>query len=364
MTTLKDLGEDALIERLKELFSESHNDAATGVILSIGDDAAVTEPTPGRHIVSSTDILIEGIHFSKDWSPPYLLGRKAVSTSVSDIAAMGGEARHLLLSIALPGETEISFIEELYRGIMDEAARYSVSVVGGNTSASPGPTIISTTVMGEVDDGRAVKRSGASVGEIIYVTGTLGSSALGLRLLQAGGATPSEPHNENPYDDGPYASALMRHLAPQARLDAGLALSRSGAATSMMDLSDGLQTDLPRLTSASGVGAVIQSALLPVSAELREWAEKNPGGESAAGLTSAELTVMKLAIGGGEDYELLFTAPEGAVTTEVAEEAGVPITAIGEVVEAAKGVAFLGEDGKALPRVESAFSHFHTSLDD
>ena len=355
MTTLKELGEDALIERLKELFSESHNDAATGVILSIGDDAAVTEPTPGRHIVSSTDILIEGIHFSKDWSPPYLLGRKAVSTSVSDIAAMGGEARHLLLSIALPGETEISFIEELYRGIMEEAARYSVSVVGGNTSASPGPALISTTVIGEVDDGRAVKRSGASVGEIIYVTGTLGDSALGLRLLQAGGATPSEPYNENPYDDGPYASALMRHLAPQARVDAGRALI--GVATSMMDLSDGLQTDLTRLTSASGVGAVIQSALLPVSAELRGWAEKNPGGENAA-----ELTIMKLAIGGGEDYELLFTAPEGAVTAKVAEEAGVPITAIGEVVEAAKGVAFLGGDGKALPRVESAFSHFHRPL--
>lgn len=329
---IKDIGEDALIKRLARILG---GPAAPGVTLGIGDDAAMTEPTPGKLLVSSTDILVEGVHFTGT-TPPYLLGKKAVSISVSDVGAMGAAPRHLLVSIALPGERSVSFVDWLYRGIRDACRLYSVSVVGGNTSASTGPAVISTTVLAEVDPERAVSRSGANEGDIIYVTGTLGDSALGLKLLQDG------------YDTtrGPYPGPVKRHLDPVARVSVGRTLA--GTATSMMDLSDGLWTDLGRLIEASGVGAVIKTAKLPLSEEFKSWVE---GGGDAS-----------LAVAGGEDYELLFTAPaadaaEQAVA-KVASEAAIKVTAIGEVVSSSDGLTLVGADGEKAEPPKPDFSHF------
>ena len=331
---IKDVGEDALIKRIAKILPTPPG-VAPGVTVGIGDDAAVTKHSAGRDLLSSTDILVEGVHFT-DGTPPYLLGKKAVSVSVSDIAAMGGAPKHLLVSIAINGELPASMVDWLYRGIRDACSSYGVSAVGGNTSASPGPTVISTTVIGEIETGGAVLRSGGGVGDIIYVTGTIGDAALGLKLLQDG------------YDTrrGPYPGPITRHLDPVARVSAGRLLAQ--AATSMMDLSDGLWIDLGRLTGSSGVGAVVDTLKLPLSEEFTRWVKE--GGDAAVAIT------------GGEDYELLFTAPPGGETERVVEaatkEEGLPVTAIGEVRSREEGLKLLGSDGEKTAPTGGGFSHF------
>ena len=287
------------------------------VLVGIGDDAAVVSFDPNSDLIACCDLVVEGVHFRAGWAAPNLLGHKALAVTLSDVAAMGGTARFAMISIALPPSTKSEFVDELFRGIIDLADRYEISIIGGDTSGSPGPLFLDTSVIGECARGRAVTRAGAQPGDIIYVTGDLGASALGLHLLEAGHRLDEEP------GDSDRRLALLKHLAPEPRLKLGQAIGEAGLATAMIDISDGLSTDLWHILEESGCGAVIRASAIPIA-----------GCVASLALEDSGIDALNLALHGGEEYELLFTAPRESEPqlVELSTSYGLAITAIGETL--------------------------------
>ncbi len=301
----------------------------------IGDDAAVFKVKAGYECLVSTDLLIEGVHFDLSYTGPKDLGYKALAANLSDIAAMGGEPLLYFVSIAAPGEMELRDFKRIFAG-MEEASE-GARLAGGDTCNTPGPLFISVSVIGQVEKGRAVKRSGARIGDGIWVTGTLGDSAAGLEILKTGAGTITR---------GAEKYLVSRHLRPEARVKAGRLLNKGGVASSMIDISDGLSSDIRHITEASGVGAVIFEEKLPVSRELAAYA----GRERA----------VKLSLSGGEDYELLFTVrgPEGERgLSALAKRAGVKFTKIGEVLKGNRAYLEL-ENGIRKALRPEGYEHF------
>ncbi len=332
---LKELGELSLIKRLGERFTAR----GPRVVKALGDDTAVTIVDDSRGLLSTTDTLIEEVHFRTSYTPPYLLGRKVVSISLSDVAAMGGVPLYLLLSVAVTPETTEEFFDELYNGIADCAKEFDVILIGGNTSASPGRTVLTSTVLGEVPIDEVVYRDGARCGDRIYVTGTIGDSALGLSVLMERGI--------EAVSKGPFKRAVHRHLDPTPRIRAGRALAERGLATAMIDISDGLVQDLRHLTEQSNAGAAVEFKALPLSEEMKDHLRENPSNR-------------RLVLAGGEDYELLFTArPESTGAIErLKKELGLPITPIGEVLGPEEGIRIVDGDGSPIRLAEEGFEHF------
>jgi thiamine-monophosphate kinase len=329
---LKDLGEDSLIKRLERKFNVPNR----RIIKAIGDDTAVTAAAPGECLLTTTDNLVEGVHFSLDYTPAYQLGRKTLNVSLSDIAAMGGMPLFFLITTALPADTTVEFLDEFYDGVKSAADEFSVALIGGNTSASNLGIITGSTVLGETSPDKVITRSGAKAGDTIYVTGSVGLAALGLKTLLAA-------HGPKGAASGPLRDAVQRHLDPSPRVKAGRLLAEGKLASSMIDLSDGLVKDLERLARESRVGARIESSLVPITDALKKDPDE-----------------LELALTGGEDYELLFTSgPEkkGAVAS-VGEKLELPITAVGEIVPGEKGVTVLDASGKPLKLAERGFEHF------
>jgi thiamine-monophosphate kinase len=328
-----DLSEDELIAAIARVA-----DRHPGVVVGIGDDAAVLGPSVGEQVLT-TDLLIEHVHFERDAITPHDLGAKAITVNVSDVAAMGASPRAALVSIALSPDVEASWVMELYGGIHDICSEHAMFLVGGDTNRGD-VVVVSVTVVGEVAPGRAVTRSGARPGDAICVTGWLGAAAGGLALSRADAAATALSR--------PWGRALLDALSrPVARVGEGQTLARCGA-SAMMDLSDGLARDLSRLCAASGVGARLGMGDLPVSPALLEAAP------------FLGLDALGLAIGGGEDYELLATlAPEDAerARDDLADRFGVPLTVVGAVVEGS-GLVAVHADGRETPLAPSGWDHF------
>jgi len=296
-------GEFDLIGRISAQVRSSIPDGVTG----IGDDCAVIPQKDGLDTLVTTDLLVEDRHFLLDDIGPFDLGWKSAAVNISDIAAMGGRPESAFLSIALPGRIGSEWVERFIAGFMDLAGRYGVALLGGDTSASPDKLFINITVLGSCRHGAALKRSGARPGDLVCVTGTLGDSAAGLKLI---------------LEHSPDAVAYLRerHYRPEPRLREGIALAATAGVHSMMDISDGIASDLPHILEASGVGAEIDLRRLPLSQELMDIC-------AVRGWDAAEL-----AVGGGEDYELLLTvAPEAFEAASAAVDGG--LTAIGRIVE-------------------------------
>lgn len=331
--TLRDLGERGLIERIRRRARSPDPE----VLVGIGDDAAVLRWGGGTLLVT-TDTLLEDVHFRRRTVLPRDLGAKALAVNLSDIAAMGGEPRFALLALAAPPATRVADIDELYAGLEEMAAAHDVTLVGGDTCAAPDRLLLTLTVLGRVE-GPPLRRAGARPGDAILVTGTLGASAAGLAALERGGLPLA-----------PEALRLLHraHRRPTPRVREGRLIHASGAATAMIDLSDGLATDLGHLARESGVGATVHLAALPVAEATRE----------AARLLGLE--PWRWAASGGEDYELLFTAaPDraAALAARVATDTGTPVSVIGEVRPAADGVRFVDAAGRPVP-VAPGFDHF------
>ncbi len=333
-----EIGEINLVERLRSLSRQEDESLQIG----IGDDCAVIRRPEGKAWLLTTDCLVEDVHFRPAFMTLEELGAKAVAVNVSDIAAMGGTPRFVLVTICLPDSTPVADVEALYRGIRRSCEHYTLSLVGGDTACAP-HMLLSLVLIGEQDEELVVARSGASTGDTICVTGTLGDAALGLALLEEGVRA-----------DGASTDVqwlLHRHVAPLPRLLIGRRIAEEGLATSMIDISDGLATDIKRLCGASGLGARIELARLPCSSPLKEIAP-------ARGLEP-----LKMALTGGEDYELLFTVPEEkqeALERE-ARGPGPRITRIGTMTEATEGVLVVEPDGRARPLSEEGFNHFRTT---
>ncbi len=332
---LKGIGEDRIIKELAGRFSSKHPRLVKG----IGDDASVSTQAKGRHLLATTDILIEGTHFKRGWTTSYLLGRKALAISLSDIAAMGGKPLFCLVSIALPPDTEKSLLTGIYRGLFDCGKEYGAIIAGGNTARTKGPLMVATTLFGECPEKETVYRNGARDGDVIYVTGCAGDAALGLRLLKEHGRAALR---------GPFRKAVDKHLDPIPRMMAGRELAGKRLSGAMIDVSDGLCLDLKRLCEASGTGAAINAESLPLSAEFKRYFA---GARMRDGI--------RLALTGGEDYELLFTAPESAAKKIPALLSGdTPVTAIGRIVKRSQGIKIIGMGGKPLNISMAGFEHF------
>jgi thiamine-monophosphate kinase len=325
---LAELGEFGFIDRISRAAK-----AGAGVRLGIGDDCAALTLPPGELLLTTTDLLIEQVHFRREWTDLRTLGRKSVAVNVSDIAAMGGAPRHLFLGLAVPAEASVEGLDEFLAGFLEAADHYGATLVGGDTCGSPGPLLISVTAEGTVPEGHLVCRSGARPGDAVYVSGTLGDSGLALQLLLAG--------------EAPDPFLARRHHDPEARTGLGRALAQATIPTSMIDISDGLLADLRHLLESSQVGAMIEAAALPLSAPFRRALEAEPA-------------LLELALAGGEDYELLFTvAPEReADLAALAKSAELPVTRLGRITGPEAGLTVLDRAGHPIRTRKAGYDHF------
>ena len=297
----------------------------------IGDDCAVLPKDSSSNLLISTDLLVEDIDFRLDWTTPELLGHKALAVSLSDIAAMGGTPDWALLSIGIPSALwSAKFLDRFYEGWHELANRYGVQLAGGDISRTPSKLVIDSTVGGSIPARSAILRSGAKVGDSIYVTGPLGGAAAGLRLLNEG----------RKLDGGTHDQLLRKQLAPEARVEIGQRVRESDVVTAMIDLSDGVSSDLAHVCRASEVGAVISANDIPFEGEVME----------IAGSVDA---MLDLALSGGEDFELLFTAPQEKITQLKFDD----FFRIGEITETV-GVIELERNGKREIMPSGGYRHF------
>jgi len=333
---LADLGEFGLISRIAANVTIGH-----GVITGIGDDAAVTAITPGMQLLTSTDMLLEGVHFRRSWHAPYLLGRKSLAVNISDIAAMGGIPRWATLSLAIPKDCSLEYLDSFTKGFLSMAADHGVALIGGDTCRSNSGLVISVTILGEQLPELIIRRSGARPGDEIWVTGTLGDAAFGLSLLEQEGGTVETPRR----DVSTYL--ISRLLDPTPRTAAGRTLAESGLVTAMIDISDGLMADFGHIAELAGVGGTIQVNALPIS----------PAFQSA----SQRLSVFpcSFVLSGGEDYELAFTAPvdNRKKIIEITKKSGIDATPVG-IVTSSPGVTVIRSDGSEIAPQAHGFTHF------
>lgn len=301
--------------------------------LGIGDDGAVVRVGRNRDLILTADLLIDGVHFLSSIHPARSVGHRALARSLSDIAAMGGTPRYALISLAISQSTSRKWIEDFYAGVFALAQRFKAGVIGGDTAVVRGRLFADVTVAGEVTAGGEIRRSGAQPGDQVLVSGQLGLSALGLRLLRSGRSQSIGA-----------AEAVKAHLYPEPRCALGRYLSDRRLATSMIDLSDGLSSDLTRLLEANGVGARIFADRIPTNSQLYT---KGLRGHDA----------LELALNGGEDYELLFTVPKRLVRRLPASFRGIPITRIGEI-RRSKSLVLITADGTRTEIEGRGFDHF------
>jgi thiamine-monophosphate kinase len=314
------------------------------LVTGIGDDAAVFRNAAGKETVISADLLVEDIDFRRTTTPPYLLGHKALAVSISDVAAMGSRPLWSMISIGVPEDVwQTDFVERLYDGVLDLAKRYGVQLIGGDTSRTPETIVIDSIVTGECTAGMAVMRTGASPGDQIFVTGSLGAAAAGLRLIERGAHLAEQ--NLADEDSQKLDHILLRQLRPEPRVGWGIVLGEERLATSMIDLSDGLSSDINQLCTASGVGALIDSASLPIDERVTELCGRRA------------LDPLQLALHGGEDFELLFTVKPADVPRLPRRVDGVSIKRIGEITSAVTGVK-ISEGPRTWELKPGGWKHF------
>ena len=303
------------------------------VTLGVGDDAALVRVAPGHDLVLAVDMMVESRHFLPD-ADPETLGHKILAVNLSDIAAMGARPRWALLAGALP-DSDAAWLDAFSRGLFALADAHGVALVGGDTTR--GPRNLCLTIVGEVPAGQAIRRAGAAIGDDVWVSGTLGDAMLALAVLEHRTTLAAEA----------FDAARARLDRPMPRLALGCALR--GIATAMLDVSDGLTGDLGHLLEASGTGARIELARLPRSPAL---AQKLEGPERALALGCL--------LAGGDDYELLFTAPlaKRSAVAALAKTASVPLTRIGTVLPRAEGLRVEDEQGAPIAAMPRAFDHF------
>lgn len=310
--------EKKLIEAIRQVAGQSRNRA---VVLGIGDDCAIMRLQPRHELLVTTDFSIENVHFRRKWHPAQSVGHRCLARGLSDIAAMGGAPLACFLSLGLPPKLPQRWADDFMRGLCRLAERYGVQLSGGDTSGAHEITA-DIVVLGQVPAGKALLRSGARPGDLIYVTGELGGSAAALKQLLAG-RKPSPSLNE-------------RHFYPKPRLETGAWLRKQGLATAMIDLSDGLSIDLRHICEESSVSATIIAKNIPI----------------------ARNADMELALHGGEDYELLFTAPPQARIPRVIQ--GVRVTQIGSIgkKDYRSAIRILDKNGRARSLAPLGWQHF------
>lgn len=318
-----------LIEELFVPLAKSHAGAA-----ELKDDCATFSVSLGYEALYSMDTLVEGVHFFKD-DPANLIAKKLLRVSLSDLAASGGVPKGYLLALSLPADISYEWLQSFAAGLADDQAGYNITLLGGDTTSTTGSLTLSLTAVGEIPAGRAIRRSGAVVGDDIYVTGTIGDAAIALRLFE-------EIGREAAYNK--YPALCDRYVLPQPRTALGPLMV--GTASACVDVSDGLLADLDHICDASGVGATIFQCDIPLSS-------------SAASILGDNPEYWRSVFGGGDDYELLFSA--GSINKELVQrlgdQAGTSVTPIGSIIPE-KGISILDSKGKKLTIKNTGWNHF------
>ena len=319
------LPERRLIAEIRRLAGRSAR-PTRGILRGMGDDCAVLGVGAGYDALVTTDFCLEGMHFRRDWHSPMSAGHRCLARGLSDIAAMGGDPVAVFLSLALPRDLSQRWVREFMRGLVDLAEEHGTRLAGGDTAESPGGILADIIVIGRAPAGTAILRSGARPGDRIYVSGELGGSAAAVREMER---RPKTKLNAN---------AFERHFFPGPRLAVGRVLRKKDLASAMIDLSDGLSTDLSHICDESGVGAVIDAGMIP---------RARIGGRAVD---------LDLALHGGEDYELLFTAPERKRLPK--QIGGVALTCIGETSRE-RGI-FIRGNGRKQALKPQGWEHFRS----
>jgi len=334
---LKPQSENSILSRISARFRSSRSHAAAqSVSLGIGDDAALFRPKPGFETILTCDWFLEGTHFLREKHPPDAVGWKCLARALSDIAAMGGTPRCFLLSLALPETHSGQWLAFFLGGLRRASHRFRCALAGGDTTCRT-EILINVAVVGEVRAGHAVLRSGARPGDILYVSGSLGEAELGLQLiLRSKGPT------------GRKSSVTRKHLYPEPRLALGQWLHKKGIASAMMDISDGLSSDLPRLCAASSVGAAVETGRIPKA-------------RVPSRLLKQGVRPLQLALNGGDDYELLFTVPPGKAKLLPNRFQGLALTSIGRITRELDLVV-LDEHGQACDFTAGGWDPFRKKL--
>lgn len=361
---LRQLGEWGLIRRIQTSLSSP---ARPGLILGMGDDAAVIRIAPGKSLLLTTDLLVEGVDFDLALCSYDQIGYKALAANLSDIAAMGGLPCYFLVSLAVPPWTSVSSVDQLYRGMRRLAKRFEVALIGGDTSSSRQGLFLNLVVAGEIEPSRLVRRAGARIGDQIFVTGSLGDSRAGLEILKsqaAGRKSQVAGHKlhvarcklhvktKRPDKRATWnvelAALVNRHLYPMPRLREGRLIASMGLATAMIDLSDGLASDLRRLCEASRVGAVIDLGSLPVSSSLSRYAKMRRREPS------------EYAIAGGEDFELLFTvsSSQSKRLIQLQRRGQMKVTQIGQIRPGREGIMLITKGERMRALKAEGYEHF------
>ena len=333
LTTLKDIGEFGFIKRFSPQFDEliKHDD------YGIGDDCALLSISDAEYHLVSTDLLVEDVHFLKNKISPQELGHKALAVNLSDIAAMGGKAMYSFLSIAIPKEIDLSYLDTFMSGYYELSKTHKVALMGGDTTRSQDKLLINVTVIGQCKKADVHLRSMAKVGDIICTTGTLGDSAAGLKALL-----------ENISSNNDIDALIKRHHTPQPRLNEGLFLSSQNGVNAMMDISDGVASDLKHILKASNIAANIYTEKLPISSLLKKVATEN------------NWNTDMLTASGGEDYELLLTIDKNQfkkIDSDYFNHFGNHLYPIGEITEGESEITWYKND-KIIDFNSQGFNHF------
>lgn len=321
---------------IKQIQQKAAAQSAADLVLGIGDDAAIWREQSGRESLITVDLLVEDVDFKLEYAPPRWLGHKALAVSLSDIAAMGATPKFSLLTLSIPQSAfrnfgrNPQFWEEFFAGYFELATKHGVVLIGGDISSAPGRLAIDSMVIGHCQAGKAVRRDGAKVGNAIYVTGSVGASAVGLKLLLGGERVGDDVRSSafrrsrlQPPEGGTTNEvelAIRAHLKPEPHVEFGRRLGELGLATAMIDVSDGLAQDLAHICEASGVGALIDFYAVPIA-------------EALSLVTKDDEAAFDFAVNGGEDFELLFTAQRRQTKAigKLAESCGLTVTEIGEI---------------------------------
>lgn len=322
-------GEFALIARHFRPLAEGVPGA-----LALADDAALLDAPPGRTLVLAADAMVAGVHFLPD-DPPDTIGRKLLRVNLSDLAAMGAEPLGYLMTTALPPDMTPEWLDAFARGLKEDQRSFGCGLLGGDTVSTPGPLTLSLTVVGSVAPGRALTRAGARLGDAVWVSGTIGDGALGLLAL-----TDRLPQLAEVQRD----ALAERYRLPRPRLLLGRLLS--GIATACLDVSDGLVQDLGHLCRAAGLSAELDAEAVPLS-------------EAARAAVAADPALLARCLTGGDDYELVFTAPESeaVMLAGIATAVGIPVARIGRMIAPGETEVRVLRDGAPLPLTETGWSH-------
>ncbi|MBS4023346.1 MAG: thiamine-phosphate kinase [Dethiobacter sp.] len=334
---LKDVGEFGLINHL----TRNLRSYDSSVVLGIGDDAAAFKVTEGSYVLVSCDMLIEGRHFIFDKIKPAELGYKALAVNLSDIAAMGGIPRHALISVGWPDYVDLAYTEQVYNGFQEIAEIYGINILGGDTVKAP-QLVLDVTAIGE-SKRPPITRKGAKAGDVIAVTGRVGASAAGLELLTG--------DCRGCVSEDVFKHLITAHLKPVPRVKEAGVLAETGGATAMIDISDGVASEVNHICAGSNVGALVYADKLPIDNETRLAGE------------ALKKDCLQWALYGGEDYELLVTLPAGrvAAVSVVLGKMGVDFSVIGEMVDKINGITIMSED-VILPLKSRGYNHFGGDL--